>query len=151
MAVPRRIRQYLTFHDVPFKTIESRGTDPGRAALPACLRGRRVAKSLVIRTEDGYLMLVVPRDKSVAPEHLSRRLQMPYCRLAKASEIAQIFSDCEGGAVPALGNLYNLPVVLDKSLERDQDICIPAGSPDDLVMMRACDFAELTQAAVVEI
>lgn len=152
MAVPRRIAHYLYFHDIDFRAIQQDENAVAQgAAPPSCPQARNIARVVVVRTEDSYYMLVLPRGRAVRIDSIRQTLQLPHCRLATESEIADIFPDCEAGAVPALGNLYDVPVVLDETFGKDENICFSGGTRQDLLLMRYCDFAELTQASVVSL
>lgn len=152
MSVARRITHYLDFHDITFEAIQRGGAVPDSSSTRKWNSlAPSVAHVVVVRTEDSYYMVVVPTGKTVEVDRIRKMLQLPHCRRATDSEIAGIFSDCEVDAIPALGNLYNVPVVLDESFGKDENICFHGGTHHDLVLMRYCDFAELTDASVVSV
>ena len=152
MAVPRRITRFLRFHDIDYEAIEHDEDIPTEKEFQSLSPQRQnIARVMVVRTEDAYYMIVLPTGKAVPVDHVREALQLPHCRLATEDEIAGIFSDCEAGALPALGNLYNVPVVLDESFGREETICFSGGTRHDAVLMRYCDFAELTHASVVSL
>jgi Ala-tRNA(Pro) deacylase len=71
-------------------------------------------------------------------------------RLATEEELAQLFPDCEVGAMPPLGTLYGLPVYVDRSLIRDEEILFEAGTHSEAIRMRYWDFAALVFPTVAE-
>jgi Ala-tRNA(Pro) deacylase len=70
--------------------------------------------------------------------------------LAGEGELAVTFPDCEVGAMPPFGNLYNLPVYVDRSLAEDETIVVQAGTHTDTISLKYADFARLVKPTVVE-
>ncbi len=66
-------------------------------------------------------------------------------RLATEREFAELFPQCEPGAMPPFGNLFGLPVFVDASLAADDKIVFQAGTHTDTVRLRYADFAALAQ------
>ena len=60
------------------------------------------------------------------------------------------FPDCEMGAMPPFGNLYDLEVYADHSLTEGEHIIFQAGSHTDAVSMRYTDYAALVHPVVAE-
>ena len=71
-------------------------------------------------------------------------------RLAKEEEFAGLSPDCEVGAMPPFGNLYTLPVYVDKSLTEDETIAFKAGSHTITMSMKYADFERLVRPTVGE-
>jgi len=69
--------------------------------------------------------------------------------LASEAEFKGLFPQCEPGAMPPFGNLYNLAVYVDQTLTRDQEIVFNAGTHTQTVKMKYADFARLVQPKVV--
>jgi Ala-tRNA(Pro) deacylase len=70
--------------------------------------------------------------------------------LAEETEIGIIFEDCELGAEPPFGNLYDLPVVMDKALEQDDHITFQAGTHEKAIRMSMEDYRKLVEPKVLE-
>ena len=68
-------------------------------------------------------------------------------RLASESEFATTFADCEPGAMPPFGNLYDLPCV-DLALGRNERIVFQAGT-HSVTMSVACAAVEGLSAPTV--
>jgi Ala-tRNA(Pro) deacylase len=65
--------------------------------------------------------------------------------LAPESELLDIFPDCELGAMPPFGNLYNMEVFVAKSLAEDEEISFNAGSHTEIIKMDYKDFAQMVE------
>jgi Polymer-forming cytoskeletal/Aminoacyl-tRNA editing domain len=68
--------------------------------------------------------------------------------LATEQEFSSLFPDCELGAMPPFGSLYNLPVYVDESLAADEAIVFNAGTHRDAIRMRFDDFVRLAKPRV---
>jgi Ala-tRNA(Pro) deacylase len=71
-------------------------------------------------------------------------------RLAHEREFADLFADCEIGTMPPFGNLYGLPVYVDRELTRNKTIVCPAGTHTDTINILYADFARLAQPIITD-
>jgi Ala-tRNA(Pro) deacylase len=69
--------------------------------------------------------------------------------LASESEFEGLFPDCELGAMPPFGNLYDMGVYVDRRLSEDDEIAFNAGSHTELVQLAYDDFDKLVHPKVV--
>jgi prolyl-tRNA editing enzyme YbaK/EbsC (Cys-tRNA(Pro) deacylase) len=58
-------------------------------------------------------------------------------------EIDATFSDCERGAIPAIGEAYGVDVVIDPSLVHQPDVYFESGDHEHLIRMTGDDFRGL--------
>jgi Ala-tRNA(Pro) deacylase len=70
--------------------------------------------------------------------------------LAKEEEFAGLFPDCETGAMPPFGNLYDVPVYVDQALAERDDIVFRVGTHRHTMKVAYADFARLAQPTVGE-
>jgi Ala-tRNA(Pro) deacylase len=101
-----------------------------------------LAKSVVLEDEQGYLMVVLPSSRRVDVGELQRQLKRNL-GLASESELAQLFADCEIGALPALGPAYGMETVVDDAIAEQPDIYFEAGDHEQLVHVTAEVFQTL--------
>lgn len=109
------------------------------------LPGRRVAKVVIAIGDQRPLMLVLPADRHVAVGSLARVVGGQDVRLAREDEFGPLFPDCEVGAMPALGNLYDLPVYLDEGLAQEPEITFLAGTHSESVTIPTPAFERLAR------
>jgi len=69
--------------------------------------------------------------------------------LATEYEFEESFPDCEVGAMPPFGNLYDMPVYVEESLTRDEEIAFNAGSHKELIKLAYRDFERLVHPVVL--
>jgi Ala-tRNA(Pro) deacylase len=112
-------------------------------------RGRYVAKPVIVRADGRYLMCVLPASHHLDWAKLKTHLAAQSVELAKESEIADLFPGCQVGAEPPFGNLYGLPTLMDKALERDDHLLFQAGTHEEAIRMSMADYQRLAQPKVV--
>lgn len=110
--------------------------------------GKMVAKTVVVKIDDGFALAVMPATARADFARLKSALGAKEVRLATELEFTGLFPDCEVGAMPPFGNLYGVPVYVDEALARDEEIIFNAGTHQDTIRMRYADFERLAQPRV---
>jgi Ala-tRNA(Pro) deacylase len=147
MAIAISVRQYLEDVDIEYDiTRHPRTATSCDTAETAGVPGSQVAKSVILEDEKGYLMAVVPATHHVRLGQLSRQLGR-HLGLATEQELRNLFSDCELGAIPPVGEAYHMEVIMDDSLATCPDIYFEGGDHIDLIHVRHDDFRKLMRHA----
>jgi len=107
--------------------------------------GRQLAKSVLITTDRGPTLVVLPATQLVDLKKLKRILNAKRLGIGRESDIRSLFPDIEVGAMSPFGNLYGVPVVVDESLADVGEIVFNAGSHTDTIRMRYQDFERLVK------
>lgn len=147
--VPRQVADFLARQKVPYQVVthDKAYTAQGVAAA-LHTSGRDVAKTVILKTANGSLMMVVlPAPRHVNLQAMQELLGTPV-ELAQERDFDQVFAGCEVGAEPPFGNLYDLPVYVDESLASDPEIAFNAGTHVDAIRMRYEDFERLVHPVV---
>ncbi len=113
-------------------------------------QGKYVAKPVIIKADGKYIMCVLAACYKIDLGALKSQLGAKSVELAEEKEIGSIFEDCELGAEPPFGNLYDLPVVMDKALEQDDHIAFQAGTHEKAIRMSMDDYQKLVEPKVLE-
>ena len=69
-----------------------------------------VAKTVVLRSGDRFLLAVLPATRQLDLERLRALADDPGLGLAKEADLGDLFPTCELGAIPPIGDLWGLPV-----------------------------------------
>jgi Ala-tRNA(Pro) deacylase len=112
--------------------------------------GRYVAKPVIVKADDKCVMCVLPACCKIDLKTLKSQLGARSVELVEENEMGKLFPDCELGAEPPFGNLYDLPTVMDKALENDDHIMFQAGTHDKAVTMSMADYRKLVAPKVLE-
>lgn len=95
-------------------------------------------------------MAVLPASYDVDISSLRAATDARSVSLAKESEFKDRFPECEIGAMPPFGNLYEMAVYVDESLTKDKDIAFNAGSHNELIQVSYADFERLVKPTVLK-
>jgi len=112
--------------------------------------GEYVVKPVIIKADDKYVMCVLSASYKIDLRRLKSQLGARTVELAEEREIEEIFDDCELGAEPPFGNLYDLPTYIDKALEKDDHIVFQAGTHEKAIRMSMNDYRRLVAPEVLE-
>jgi Ala-tRNA(Pro) deacylase len=112
--------------------------------------GQYVAKPVIIKADGEYLMCVLSACYKIDLGALKDQLGARSVELAEEKEIGKIFADCELGAEPPFGNLYDLPTLMDEALDADDHITFQAGTHDKAIRMSMDDYQRLVKPKVLE-
>jgi Ala-tRNA(Pro) deacylase len=145
-----RLTEFLDSHHVKYITIKhSKAFTAMEVADSAHIRGREMAKTVMVKLDGRMAMAVVPASRKVVLDLLAKAVGVRSAELAEEQEFQGRFPGCEVGAMPPFGNLYDLDVYVDPRLTEDVEIAFNAGSHTDLVRMAYKDFERLVQPKVV--
>lgn len=140
-----KLDEFLSNRQVPFQRLEHRPTyTANRMAQSLHVPGREVAKSVLLRNGRGqYLLAVVPAPCHVDLARLRDYLGEDELELATEEEMEEVFPDCECGAMPPFGSLYQMPTVVDDTLAEDDEIVFDAQNHHEAIRMAYRDFEAL--------
>jgi Ala-tRNA(Pro) deacylase len=96
--------------------------------------GGQVAKTVALRAGKQILLAVLPASYHLNLEKLATTLGTPV-NLTEERECYDLFPDCQPGTVPPFGELYNLPVYMDRSLAAAREIIFSAGTLCESIRM----------------
>ncbi len=118
------------------------GSPPDR--LPQV--GELLVKSVILHHELGYVVAVAPSTHRVELDTLQGLLNQRL-GLATENEIAELFDDCEIGAIPPVGAAYGLAVIIDESVAHLADVYFEGGDHATLVRVTGGAFRRLMKDA----
>ena len=148
MTVKQRLLTFLDNHHIAY-TLTTHPTvyTAREVASSEHLPPHSVVKTVVFLTEAGYGMAVLPADSNMDLEELRLLLGHARLRLATEAELADLFQECELGAMPPFGNatLFDVPIYVEQGLATEKDIAFNAGTHRDVVHMKLSDFENLVK------
>ncbi len=150
MAILETLQRYLDEHRVAYEILTHPPAYTAQEVAAAQhVRGRDLAKVVIVEAGDRPVMVVLPATRRLdllkLRPLLASNVQL---RLAHENEFEHLFGPCEPGAMPPFGNLYGLPVYVDRSLTAEETIVFQAGTHTETVRMRAADFVDLVKPVV---
>src|SRR5512133_2325821 len=149
MRCTERLQEHLAANGVSFELEQHRVAYTAQdLAAVEHVSGKRVAKVVVAMVDESPTMLVLPASGHVDVEKVKSELGAQEVRLAREEEFAHFFEDCEVGAMPPFGSLYNLPVFVDEALPSAGEITFPAGSHHESLRIKYAAFQRLENPRV---
>ncbi len=145
MSMSAIVQSYLEQRQIPYHLRHHPYTETAmRSAFAARVPAHRVAKGVLLRDDEGFVMAVVPSDRQVDLGSVNARLNRI---LAPASQrdVKLMFGDCEAGAVPTLGQAYNLKVIWDDQLAHEELCYLESGDHTELLELDKAAFMMLMQ------
>ena len=147
MAIALTLQEFLDWEDIDYTIIRHPPTHSSLGTAHAAhIAPEKLAKTVVLCDERGFVLVVVPASQHVDLERLCKIYNRRFY-FANEREIEELFYDCEQGAIPALGEAYGFEVLVDERLERCPDIYIEAGDHRALIHMQGKDFKQLMSHA----
>ncbi len=149
MSTLHRCQKYLKQNGIRFAhSIHQPAYTAGEIASAARISAREMAKVVIYSGDNGFGMLVLAADTMVDFDEVRRLLGLREVRLAHEAELAELFPDCELGAMPPFGSMFNMPVLVDESIAVAEFIAFNAGTHQDVLRLAASDFHRLVSPLV---
>jgi Ala-tRNA(Pro) deacylase len=144
------LREFLDYHLVKYVVITHSPTFKAQEIAAAThIPGKELAKTVIVEIDGKMAMAVLPASQKVDLELLREAVGAERVTLAREKAFRDRFPECDLGAMPPFGNLYDMDVYVADSLTEDEEIAFNAGSHTQLVRMAYRDFERLVQPEVM--
>jgi Ala-tRNA(Pro) deacylase len=145
-----RLEAYLREKQVPFEVRHHpRAITAQEVAASEHVPGKMLAKTVMVLADGKMVMLALPAPYQVDMDKAGKVLGVEV-RLAHEEEFENTFPDCEVGAMPPFGNLYEVPVYVEVALAEDETIVFRAGTHTDTMSVSYADFEKLVEPTIAE-
>jgi len=146
----KKLKDFLDSHHVKYVSItHSPAYTSQEIAASAHISGRELAKTVVIKMDGNFAMVVLPANDQVNFAKLREVTGINRIDLGTESEFKDKFPGCEVGAMPPFGNLYDMPVFVSSHLTGRDHIVFNAGSHSELMQLAYGDFERLVKPKIV--
>ncbi len=147
----KKLKGYLDSNNIQYLTItHSQAYSAQKVAASAHISGWEIAKTVIIKIDGKMAMAVLPASTRINMKLIREVTGTDNVALATEEEFEKLFPECETGAMPPFGNLYDMDVYVAKSLSVDEEIAFNAGTHTELIRMFYKDFERLVKPKVVE-
>jgi Ala-tRNA(Pro) deacylase len=134
------VKYRIQKHETAFTSME--------VAASTHIAGRKVAKTVILVIDDEMKMVVLPSTHHIDFDQIREELNAEYVRLATETEFEDKFPDCELGAMPPFGNLYEMDTYISDVLTNEDEIAFDAGSHDEVMIMSFDDYQNLVKPTI---
>lgn len=147
-----RLKKFLDENNVKFVTTShSQAFTAQEVAAAAHIPGKELAKTVMVKLDGELAMVVLPATRRVDVERLKGVTGAGEVALASEDEFSGLFPNCELGAMPPFGNLWDLTVFVDEHLREDEQIAFNAGTHTELMKLSYSDFERLVSPVVARL
>ena len=144
-----KLEHFLRSKRARYRSISQHGAVTAQEqAEQSSTSGWEVAKVLIVKERDGYVMAVLPAACIADLNRLKGLVGHGEIRLAETEEIRSVISDCVPGAIPPFGALFGLRTLVDRSLLDAGEITMPAGDLATAIRMRNTEFSRIADPRV---
>ena len=145
MGVATTLQDYLESRGIAYDVVEHPHTNSAmRAAEAAHVPGDQVAKPVLLGDDDSYLLAVIPATHRLELDRINQTMARSLEMLPE-DEIEATFSDCERGAIPAIGEPYGVDVVVDPALIQQPEVYFESGDHEHLIHVHGDVFRGLME------
>jgi len=122
------------------------------SAQAAAIRGTSLhsgAKALILKSDGGFVMAVIPADLALDGAAFRKLLGSRRLRFATKEELRDL-TGLSPGAVPPFGSLFNLPTHCDRGLSDNEQINFNAGGHGDSLRLSYADYVRFERPLLGE-
>jgi Ala-tRNA(Pro) deacylase len=146
-----KLVEFLDRHRVRYTKINhSHAFTAQEVAQASHVPGHEMAKTVMVLLDGKLAMAVLPASFNVDLDHLRELTKARKVQLATESQFQRAFPDCEVGAMPPFGNLWNIPVYAASALKNNQRIAFNAGTHRQVVQLAYEDFERLVKPHILD-
>jgi len=146
----KALKKFLDSNQVKYVSIiHSPAYTAQEVAQSLHIPGRAMAKVVIIELDGKMAMAVLPATRKVVAQDLREVTGCDDVSFASEKEFKSRFPDCEVGAMPPFGNLYEMEVFASEELAMNREIAFNAGSHVEVIRMGYEDFERLVKPKVL--
>ena len=147
----KKLKAFLDENGVKYICIRhSRAFTAQEIAAKAHIPGKEMAKTVIIVVDGKQSMAVLPASYRVDLDRLKELTGASHIAMPTEQRFIDLFPDCEAGAMPPFGNLYDMDVYVAESLAEDEYIAFNAGNHTEVIQMKYKDFERLVKPRVMQ-
>jgi Ala-tRNA(Pro) deacylase len=145
-----KLQEYLDENRVKYLSAKhSPAFTAQEVAAAAHIPGNEMAKTVVVKLDGTMAMVVLPAPEMVRMGHLKAETGADTVDLASEQEFKTRFPDCEVGAMPPFGNLYEMDTFVAESLAENPEIAFNGGTHTEVIKMAYLDWEKLVRPKVL--
>lgn len=147
----KKLKEFLDNQNVEYITVShSKAYTAQKTAASAHIPGKELAKTVIVKFDGQMAMTVLPASYKIDFDQLKIASGARKVEISTEDEFRDVFPDCELGAMPPFGNLYDMEVYVAKTLAEDEEIAFNACSHTELIRMKYKDFDKLAKPKILK-
>ncbi|MBI4449632.1 hypothetical protein HY634_01100 [Candidatus Uhrbacteria bacterium] len=142
MAIPKRFLNALEKNKVKYRVLSHKTVFTAYDLATTLGEDlKKVAKTLLVRADKRYVLVVLPASARLDFKKLAKLLKAKTVSISPEAAIKKL--KVMPGTTPPFGSLLGVPVVLEQMLLKAGDIIVRAGSLTESLCMKVKDFVKM--------
>ncbi len=135
------LKRYLTDNKIDYTTIKhSTAYTASQIAQAAHIPGKWLAKVVVVKLDGNFAMAVIPAHQRLDLAELKKAAKAKIADIAHEYEFKDKFPGCDLGAMPPIGDLFDMDIYLADSLADQEWLAFNGGTHEELIQVKAKEF-----------
>lgn len=144
MAIASQLKEVLDKAHVPYRVEEHPLAYTAQyTAQVSHVKGEEMVKTVIVSAEGVHCMLALPASRQIDMGALEEMMGTHDIHLAEEREFVSEFPECELGAMPPVGTIFNMKLIAADRLREDEEIAFNAGNHREIVRMNRKDWERL--------
>ncbi|MFH0854112.1 MAG: YbaK/EbsC family protein [bacterium] len=140
--LPKKLEKFLKDHNINYDLLEHKKVYTAfDAAQTLKKKLEDIAKTLAIKADKKYALIVLPASHRADLDKLKKMLKVDKLEIVKETEMAKVLN-VKPGAVTPFGKFHNVPVYLDNALLKSRLIVASTGSFTESILLKTKDLLE---------
>ena len=154
IKIPAKLIKYLEKTGVKHEILEHKTVYTAiDAAMTIKKKMNEIAKSLLVKADRDYYLVLLPADNNLNFEKLKKVISKTKEKEIKTikipgEKIVENALKIKAGSITAFGKLHKVGVIVDKKFEKVKKAIFAAGTPNYSIEMAVKDFIDLEKAIV---
>jgi len=150
MPIPKKVEGYLKKAQVKFEGVGHKTVYTAYDLAQTLKKDlKEIAKTLVVKADNTYKLVVVPAAARLDLKKLKKALGVKSLSIIDEKTMARVFK-VKPGKISAFGALHKVGTVVDKSLLKAKEAIFQAGTFTDSVKMKVKDFVKIEKAQLAD-
>ncbi|RJR32010.1 hypothetical protein C4569_00625 [Candidatus Parcubacteria bacterium] len=146
MPISKNLKSYLEKKAAQYEPIVHKKVYTAYDAAQTLKKDlKEIAKSLLIKADKAYILVIVPASMKLDLQKLRKAVGAKKVEIPKEQVMVKVFK-VKPGAMTAFGGLHKVETIVDRSLLKTKDAIFSAGSFTDSVRMKVKDFIQTEEA-----
>jgi len=139
-----QLKDYLDSHSIQYVSVEhSVAYTAKEIAERVNIKGDQMAKTVMVSLDGAMSMVVLPASCRIRWDRFMKAMGTELVSLSSEEEFQDRFPDCEVGAMPPFGDLFDMPIYMYEGFDEDGEIAFRAGTHHEIIKMRFTDYLGL--------
>jgi Ala-tRNA(Pro) deacylase len=152
--IPAKVKNYLEKAGIKHEILEHKTVYTAIDAAKTMKKDlRQIAKSLLVKADKDYYLILLPADYNLDEKKLKKAIEKGSDKEIKTIKIPgekmmEKALNLKAGALTAFGNLHKVNVIVDKKLEEAKKAIFSSGSLNHSVEIAVKDFVKMENAVL---